>query len=67
MVIPTGLSESASCGNDYKSGMNRLNSSEINAPPDIEANELSDNISEIETNPNVIKPIPDNDTLEHRR
>ena len=64
MVIPTGLSESASCGNDYKSGMNIFNSSEINAPPDIEENELPDNISEVESHPDVIKPTPDNDTLD---
>ena len=63
-VIPTGQSESASCRNDYKSGMNIFNPSEINAPLDITAEEFTDNISEVETNPNVITPIPDDDTLD---
>ena len=63
-VIPTGISESTSCGDDYKSGMNIFNSSEINAPTDIEANEFTDNINQVETNPNEIAPNPDDDTLD---
>ena len=57
-VIPTGLSESASCGNDYNYGMNIFNQSENNDLTDIDANEFTDNISEIETNPDEITPIP---------
>ena len=63
-VIPTGISESTSCGDDYKSGMNIFNSSEINAPTDIEANEFTDNINQVETNPNEIATNPDDDTLD---
>jgi hypothetical protein len=63
-VIPAGLSESTTCGNIYKSGMNIFNPSEKNAPLDIEADEFTDNISQVETNPNVITPIPADDTLD---
>ena len=67
-VIPTGLSELASCGNEYKSGMNLFNPSENNilnnASEDISDEEFTDNISQVETNSNVITPIPDDDTLD---
>jgi hypothetical protein len=64
MVVPAGLSDSASCGNDYKSGMNIFNPSEINAPLDIDPDDFTGNISEVESDSNVITTIPDDDTLD---
>jgi len=67
MVVPTGLSETASCGNEYKSGMNIFNPSEIfqedkdaDIPPDI----FADSINPVVTNPNMVTPIPDDDALD---
>ncbi len=68
LVIPSGLSDSVdpvACGNDFtESRMNIFNSSEINAPPDITADELTDNIREVESHPDLIQPNPDTDTLD---
>jgi hypothetical protein len=67
-VIPTGLFESTSCGSEDTSGLNIFNPSEYktlkNASGDIPADEFTNNINEIETNPNVITPLPDDDTLD---
>ncbi|MGD8292456.1 MAG: hypothetical protein PVF37_12180, partial [Desulfobacterales bacterium] len=64
MVVPSGLSQSASCGNEYQTGMNIFNPSKLNIKPDITPDEFTDNISEVETSVNVVTPIPDDDTLD---
>ncbi len=64
IVVPSGLSQSASCGNEYQTGMNIFNPSKLNIKPDITPDEFSDNISEVETSLNVITPIPDDDKLD---
>jgi hypothetical protein len=66
-VTPTGLSASTTCGNKYEFGSNIFYPSENTTYPsseDIDPEELTDNINQVETNPNVITPIPDDDTLE---
>ena len=65
MVIPTGLSHSAPCGDNYKSGMNIFNPSEaFQEDEDISPEEFTDNISQVESNPNEITPIPDDNALD---
>jgi type II secretory pathway pseudopilin PulG len=75
VILPTGTSGNASYGNDIEYTVN-LYDQRIRDPadgtyvpqgkrnPDIEPEELTDNISEVKTGPDVVTPIPDDDSLE---
>ena len=65
IVVPTGFSVSTTCGVNYDSGINIYDTTITTPPvPPINPEEFTDNISEIETSLNVIRPIPDDDTLD---
>lgn len=64
MVIPTGISGPASCGGDYKSGIGIYDTDrEIPAPPDINADEFTSNLTENETSHSFIGVDTAADTL----
>jgi hypothetical protein len=71
LIIPTGTSNTVTVGgtlhdslNIYDGFYNGITSQPMARNPDIEAEELTDNFSELETNPNEISPNLDDDTLD---